>query len=171
MSNESIEERTLRRATLSRDKGDDRININNLIGSVNLGILGFLLTNLDRNISPWTIGELAIAIPCLLTSSLAYSKLRYRHDNEYARWDRFGWFTHSIGYIATLDAVAVMLYHAHFKTISWIFIGTAIVLFAAYSFLDIAIRRERVQEKSIKLGFYIVLIILGYGVPVFRGSL
>lgn len=170
MSNETTEERTQRRATLSRDKGEDRININNLIGSVNLGILAVLLGVAQGDISPWTICELAIALPCLLTSSLAYSKLRYRHGDEYAKWDRFGWFTHSIGYIATLDAVAVMLYHAHYRAVAWIFIGTSVFLFVTYSFLDVAIRKDRLYEKSIKLAFYIVLIILGYVLPVSLGS-
>lgn len=158
------------RASLSRDKGDDRININNLISTVNLGIVAFMVSGDRGTISPCALSELAIALPFLLTSSLAYSKLRYRRLAEYPYWDRFGWFTHSVGYVATLDAIGVMLHHAGHPMIAWLFIGIVISLFLCYSAMDATISPRRTREKARKLGLYFFLIVLGYVVPIVLGK-
>lgn len=164
MATETSEEREVRRHALAREKGDVRININNLVATVTLGVLCLLIgSNSDR--SSWSLAQLAIAAPCLLMSSLAYSKLRYRKFAEYETWDRFGWVTHSIGYVATLNAIAVMLHEAGHAPVAAIFMGTAIVLFVVYSALDAKEGSHRRREKSLKLAFYLLLVAGGYLIP------
>ena len=152
-----------------RIKGSDRIQINNILSAVCVGVLSILLALSGSQLSAWTIGQLAFAIPCLVTSSLAYAKICYRPSDEYRAWDRLGWVTHSVGYIMILNAMGIMLYRSDYPAISWGFIALTIILFVAYSTLDVIARKSRLKEKGLKLGFYLLSLFLGSVLPLLTG--
>ena len=95
-------------------KGSDRIQINNILCAVCVAALSLLLGLSRDKLSEWTIGQLAVAIPLLVTSSLCYAKVGYRSTDEAATWDTLGWLGHSVGYAAVLNATGTMLYRSHF---------------------------------------------------------
>src|SRR2546427_12711804 len=90
-------------------KGSDRIQINNILCAVCVAALSVLLGLSRDKLSSWAIGQLALAIPLLVTSSLAYAKVGYRHSDESRRWDTLVWLGHSLGYAAVLIATGTMV--------------------------------------------------------------
>lgn len=154
-----------------RIKGSDRIQINNILSAVCVGVLSILLGLSTSALSGWEVSQLALAIPFLVTSSLAYAKLCYRPSNEYRIWDKLGWITHSLGYIMILNAIAIMLYRSNFPVIAWGFIAITGLLFTVYSVLDIIANKKRFREKGLKLGFYLLYILFGAIVPIFAGPI
>jgi len=151
-----------------RIRGSDRIQINNLLTAVSITVLAVLLSISKPGLSGWIIIQLAITIPCLVTSSLAYAKMCYRGTDEYHIWDNLGWVTHSLGYIMILNAITILL-HQNYPMIAWILIGVTVLLFFIYSGLDIVAKRRRLKEKGLKLGFYLLLIFLGAVLPIIIG--
>lgn len=129
-------------AESSRTKGENRIQINNFIGAICIGVLAILLDKPEHLVSSWIIAQLAIAVPCLFTSSLAYSKLSYRHLRESRLWDELGWLTHSIGYLSTLNAIAIMLYAAKYHGIAWLLVSVVILVFTSYTAIAICGRPQ-----------------------------
>ena len=164
-----VEDLTKHQAEFPKAKGAERIQINNFMGAVSVGVLAVLLSLNEARFSRWAIGQLAISIPFFFTSSLAYSKLCYRDPKECPIWDKLGWITHSMGYIATLNAVIVLLYQSPYGAVTWILVATTVLLFAAYSILDVVLDRVRVREKLYKFGFYMLLIVIGSILPIIKG--
>lgn len=149
-------------------RGSDRIQINNFLGAISIATLSVLLSLSKPGTFGWIFAQLAVAIPCFITSSLAYAKMTYRENDEYYIWDNLGWVTHTLGYIMILNALTIML-HQRYTSISWIFIGVTILLFLIYSVLDVLAKRRRLKEKGLKLSFYIVLIFIGAILPILMG--
>lgn len=149
-------------------KGADRIQINNLLGAISLGAVSFLVGVSSGRINPWILGQMAIAVPCLVASSLAYSKIVYRPSKETHVWDTFGWLTHSIGYIFLLNSIALMIRAAGYFELSLGFIAVTIFLFVLYSALDVFLGFHRLREKVFKLVFYLLFIVSGSLFPVLR---
>ena len=150
-------------------KGSDRIQINNILCAVCVGALSVLLGLSNERLSAWAVGQLAAAIPCLITSSLAYAKTSYRNRDEHARWDTLGWATHTLGYVAVINAVGIMLFRNGFISVGWIFVCIVTAQFLIYSTLDIIMKRKRLREKSIKLIIYLLLLFMGLVLPVMEG--
>jgi small-conductance mechanosensitive channel len=150
-------------------KGNNRIQINNILSAVCIGALSVLLAISSDRLSPGAVGQLAIAIPCLVTSSLSYSKITYRREEEHAIWDWLGWVTHSIGYALIINALAIMAYNSNYSGIAWLFLGVNTVLFTTYSIVDVAAKSNRLVEKVWKLVFYISLLIAGSVIPIAFG--
>jgi hypothetical protein len=152
------------------NKGSNRIQVNNILSAVCLAALSVLLAQSDKVFSPWIIGQLGIAIPFLVTSSLAYAKLCYRTGGEVKVWDVLGWFTHSVGYIMILNATALLLFlRKDYQLIAWLFLGATVSVFVLYSLLDILAKRSRFLEKSWKLLFYLLSIFAGSALPILAG--
>lgn len=149
-------------------RGSDRIQINNFLGAISIATLSVLLSLSKPGTFGWIFAQLAVAIPCFITSSLAYAKMTYRGNDEYYIWDNLGWVTHTLGYIMILNALTIMLYQ-RYTSIAWIFIGVTILLFLIYSVLDVLAKRRRLKEKGLKLSFYIVLIFIGAILPILMG--
>ncbi len=149
-------------------RGSDRIQINNFLGAISIAILSVILSLSKSGTSGWIFAQLAVAIPCFITSSLAYTKMSYRGDDEYHIWDNLGWVTHTLGYILILNALTIMLYQRS-SFIAWGFIGVTILLFLIYSGLDIIAKKRRLKEKGLKLSFYILLIFIGAILPILMG--
>ncbi len=150
----------------AKAKGSDRIQVNNVLSAVCIGILSVLLSLSSENLGTWVLGQLAIAIPCLITSSLAYSKTAYRSLNEYKTWDILAWLTHSIGYLLVVNSVALLAYANNHSLTYGLFIGATAILFVAYSIIDITLKKKRLKEKLIKLTFYLALLFGGSVLPI-----
>lgn len=156
-----------RNPELYRTKGADRINVNNLLAAVCVTVLTILVTVPGNQASYWSILQLAIAIPCLITSSLCYAKCAYRSESETDTWDRAGWFTHSVGYACVINATAILLDSQ--KSIAWIFLGTNLFLFVGYAAVDMRIARSRFWEKCFKTAFNLALMFAGGALPLYCG--
>ena len=154
---------------LIRTKGSDRIQINNILAAAAIAILAVLLGVSEQRFSGWMVLQLAAATPLLVTSSLAYAKLGYRSLSEYPIWDALGWVTLTLGYIMILNALTIMLHASRYLALSWWFLGAIVLLFTAYSVLDIAASKKRLAEKLWKLGFYLVLMFCGSVLPIIAG--
>jgi hypothetical protein len=154
---------------LIRVKGTDRIQIINILAAACIAILSVLLGLSGQRFSGWMIVQLAVATPLLVTSSLAYAKVGYRDVNEYPIWDGLGWATLSLGYIMTLNALAIMLHTSGYVGAYWWFIGTTVFLYVTYSMLDVVARKDRLREKAWKLMVYLVLIFAGAALPILAG--
>ncbi len=150
----------------ARAKGSDRIQINGILSGICIGVLSVILTLSDKTISEIVIIQLAMAVPCLTTSSLAYAKTCYRDMGEFNKWDTLGWLTNTLGYIMVLNSMAFLLYQSKYYLSTWIFIGTEIVLFAVYSIIDAHLKHSRIKEKVLKIIFYYFLIFLGSVLPI-----
>lgn len=145
-------------------KGSERIQINNILTAVCIGALSLFLFFEDK-ISPWSVGQLAMAVPLLVTSSLAYSKVCYR-IGEHRIWDPLGWFTHSIGYIMIINAITILIYKSNYHSVAWLFTAVVVFLFILYSMMDVIAKKRRFFEKTVKLLFYLFLIFIGSVLPV-----
>ena len=69
-----------------RTKGSDRILINSILAAVSIAALAVMLDSKEHKLNAWSIAQLAMSIPFLITSPLAYAKTCYRHDDEYYTW-------------------------------------------------------------------------------------
>ena len=152
-----------------RQKGSDRIQINNILAAACIAILSVLLGLSGQAFSGWMVFQLAAATPLLVTSSLAYAKLCYRDIAEYPTWDTLGWITLSLGYIMLLNTLAIMLYTGGYVAASWWFMGATALLFVVYSVIDVILRKKRLKEKAWKLGFYLGLMFCGAALPMLAG--
>lgn len=156
-------------ALLGRQKGSERIQINNNLTAVCLGILVIVLSISTTSMSVSVLVQLALAIPFFVTSSLAYSKTCYRTANEFRHWDTLGWCAHTLGYIAVINATMLLVYRSGFHTIAWIFLICVFALFIIYSIIDINLKPARRWEKLIKLGLYALLFFMGSIFPIAKG--
>jgi|GEM_PF-2685454 len=150
-------------------KGSDRISINSILCGVCIAALSVLLGLSREKLSSWTVGQLAIAVPLLITSSLCYAKVGYRHTDEAGRWDLLGWLGHSLGYAAVLNAIGILLYRSGFVAVAWVFVVTVLFLFLVYSIVDLHAKRKRIKEKLWKFMFYVSLLFAGMVLPILLG--
>ena len=155
-----------RQKGLGRSKGSDRIQVNNILAAACVTMLSVLLSFSGERFSDWMVVQLAAATPLLVTSSLAYAKISYRDAKETPIWDNLGWATLSLGYIALLNALAIVLTATNHPAASWWFMGVTILLFVVYSVLDVKADRKTLKEKAWKLGFYLALMFLGAILPI-----
>lgn len=163
IANTSVKEERLRALS------DNRIQINSVLSGLCVAVLTVLLALPDAKLGNWVVGQLASAVPILVTSSLAYAKLKYRDEDEMAMWNTFGWLTHSVGYIMILNAMVIMLYQNGYPSMAWILLSLIIILFAAYSILDVIAKRKRLLEKGFKALFYIFVLLGGTVTPLLLG--
>ena len=152
-----------------RARGSDRIQVNNLLSAICIGALFFLLSTSNQRINEWTTIQLSVAIPLLITSSLAYAKTCYRDFQEFRKWDILGWLTHSIGYLFILNAIFVLLYQSKYLFSAWLFIGSVLLLFVVYSVTDVLAKKSRWNEKLLKLILYFSIIFFGSILPMLSG--
>jgi len=150
----------------SKIKGSDRIQINNLLVAICVPTLTIIISLGDQILNEASIIQLALAIPCLVSSSLAYAKICYRPEREFSIWDKLGWILHSLGYIMIINSTALTLYFNEHIFTSWILILISSVFFITYSVIDIFLKSERKKEKIFKLVFYLSIIAIGYLIPI-----
>jgi hypothetical protein len=154
-----------------RALSDNRIQINNVLSGLCIAILTVLLALPSVTLGNWVVGQLAGAVPILITSSLAYAKLKYRDEDEIAMWNTFGWITHSIGYIMILNAMVIMLYRNGYPSMAWLLLILISILFLVYSVLDVIAKRKRLLEKGLKALFYMFVLLGGTITPMLLGCI
>jgi hypothetical protein len=152
-----------------RVKGSNRIQMNNNLTAVSLVIVSILLTTDKISVGAVALSQLAIAIPCLATSSLAYAKLCFRDVGEYKLWNWLGWFTHSVGYLAILNSFTLMLAKSNHESIAWLFLGVIIFLHILYFVLNVIGKVTRWKLSGLKLFFYASILFFGAALPMIKG--
>jgi hypothetical protein len=128
--------------------------------------LTIIISTGDRILNVASIIQFSLAIPCLVSSSLAYSKTRYRPETEFKVWDKLGWIMHSLEYIMIINSTALTLYFNRYIFSSWLLIIMTTVLFIIHSVVDILLKAHRKREKIMKLGFYLFIMIAGFLIPI-----
>jgi hypothetical protein len=149
-------------------KGSNRIQINNILGAMCLGVLTVIIGLSKDTLNLWVVSQLAIAIPLLVTSSLAYSKICYRNENEYIVWNNLAWLTHSLGYISILNAIAIFLSKNGYPSSAILFLGGTITLHLVYTIINISMDKSRLLVSSLKLLFYMLLFSVGSIYPILK---
>ena len=149
-----------------RIKGSDRIQINNLLSAICIGILTILLTVSKYKISQWILVQLSCAIPSLIISSLSYAKITYRDSNEIKIWDSFGWLLHIIGYILITNSILLLLYQTNNRISFWVFFIFNWLCYLIYSLIDIFKNKGHICEKFCKIYLFSLLIFIGSFIPV-----
>ena len=150
----------------SKTKGSDRIQINNLLVAICVPTLTIIISLGDKILNVASIIQLSLAIPCLVSSSLAYAKICYRPEMEFKIWDKLGWILHSLGYIMIINSTALTLYFNEHIFSSWLLIIMTTVFFITYSVIDILLKAQRKREKIMKLGFYLLIMTVGFLIPI-----
>src|SRR5262245_46962425 len=149
------------------NKGANRIQVNNILSAICLATLSVLLST-GWSITPWAIGQLAMAIPLLVSSSLAYAKLCYRSD-EWWYWDTLGWFTHSAGYVMILNATFLLMARKGYPETAYLFLGVSVTTFVLYSLVDAVLKPHRWLEKTWKLLLHVGALFAGSLLPLLAG--
>jgi hypothetical protein len=149
-----------------RQKGSDRIQINNLLSSICIGMLTILLTLSKFSISKWILVQLSCAIPCLYISSLSYSKIVYREPVEMKYWDNLGWFLHMGGYVLVINSLLLLLLQTDNYFSFWVFLIFTWISYFLYSFIDVKINNDHIREKSIKLYVFSFCLFVGSIIPL-----
>ncbi len=147
-------------------KGPARIIINNFLCAFAIALLVIYLKEISKqNTFDIIILQLTAAIPFLFTSSLSYTKISYRHPNEYHVWNNTAWLTHTIGYFLIINALFLILVFNKKYTIAFVFLGITIGLTLLYSIIDIVLDKKRLSEKLGKEFFYISCVVFGSLLP------
>jgi hypothetical protein len=152
-----------------RAKSSDRIQIINILAAASITILALLLGVSEKPQSSWIVIQLAAAIPLLVTSSMSYAKLGYRHQKELKVWDTLGWYTLSLGYGMMLNAMSLMLFVSNYYLPCMVFISITVVSFLFYNGLDVLLSAKRLKEKGWKFLAYILMIVIGAILPIISG--
>lgn len=161
-----IEAEKLEFRDYSKIKGSDRIQINNLLVAICVPTLTIVISLGDQILNEASIIQLSLAIPCLVSSSLAYAKICYRQEREFIIWDKLGWILHSLGYIMIINSTALTLYFNEHIFTAWLLISITIVFFITFSVVDISLKAQRKKEKIIKLTFYLLILAIGFLIPI-----
>jgi len=99
--------------------------------------------------------ELVLAIPFLLSSSLARSKLGY--SSHPMKWNWLGWITYIIGYALLLNVVGIIVAFYLDVNLSILFFIVNWILCIVYSLIEISYKKERLKERLFKDSFFILL--------------
>jgi len=155
---------------LRNAKGTNRIQINNNLTAVSLVILSLLLMSERLFIGVAAICQLALSIPLLATSSLAYAKSCYRNPEEYRKWDHFAWLTHSLGYLLILNSFTLILLRSPYHIVGWLFFSVNFLLHISYSVINVWCKPARITKTIVKMLIYTCIIVAGTIMPIEFGS-
>jgi hypothetical protein len=137
-----------------------RIDINRSLLSVCFSLFVFIIAInskiLQNNII--VASELTIAIPILLSSIFARSKLAYTQRTE--MWNNFGYITFTIGYAFLINVVGILLSSLVTLYVGLLFFGLNILMSLIYSTFEIIEDKSRLSSRFYKDLFFILLIII-----------
>ena len=146
-------------------KARARIDINIALLSI-----GFLLFTLIVTIKPSILSnniilaaELTLAIPLLITSSLARTKLIDPLKRKI--WDNFGFITFILAYGMLINVIGIFLSFIVNIEISMIFFGVNILMALLYSTVEIIENKTRISSRFYKDAFFILILIFGGILP------
>jgi hypothetical protein len=148
-------------------KAANRISLNSQLLPAAIGIF-FITVNLRSEIllQKAVAIQLSLAIPLLLTSTLAYSKLGYREKVE--RWNVLGWVCFAIAYSFIINVIGILLANIVGKDLSTTFFLTVWSLAFIYSMIDVSYDRKVLKERFIK-DFFVIFIQVSLGLFVALG--
>jgi len=145
-------------------KASSRIALNTRLIALTFSIF-FLTINLRQELFSQKIVllQLILAIPLLLTSTLAYSKVSYRERTN--RWEILSWITFVLGYSFLLNIVGILVGNIAGVLLATIFFVASWILTLTYSLIDISYNKSVIKERLVKDGIFI-LIQLTFGLLV-----
>jgi hypothetical protein len=104
--------------------------------------------------------QLVLAIPFLLTSTLANSKLSYTLHERH--WDTLGWCCFIIGYGFLLNVVGIFVFFLLGFTPAILFFLVNIALMLIYSFVQISYDKRNIERRLAKdIVFILILLVFG----------
>jgi hypothetical protein len=143
------------------EKAVSRIELNSDLLQVAIGAFFVIITMRAELLSskPLLI-QLVASIPLLLTSTLAYSKVRYKKD--VAAWNKLGWITFITAYAFLMNTIGILIGIWIDVSISLIFFALSCVLTITHSVIEVRYDKKSVKERLLKdLLFISVQILLG----------
>jgi len=117
-------------------KSNARITINSMLVGVAATVL-FLIIAINPKLlqnSFWLSLQLVLITPFLIISSLAYSKLAYKHEPE--KWNIFAWTCFVIGYCFMINVIAILMAQIGLALIGILLLASSLVLNYIYASLD-----------------------------------
>ncbi len=151
---------------LKQGKSNDRILMNTALIVVAFTAFALIVTLQSQILVANNIlaMQLVLAIPLLLTSTLANSKLAYtRHEQH---WENLAWITFIFGYGFLLNVVGILIHLLIGIIPAAVFFGVNIFLTLAYSAVEVSYNRNSLSRRLIKdLVFILVLFVFGI-VPI-----
>ena len=94
---------------------DNRVQIYNVLSGLCIAILTVILALPGAKLGNWVIGQLAVAVPTLMTLIPGLREAQLQRVDEFRIWNTFAWITHSLGYIMILNATVLMLYRNNYS--------------------------------------------------------
>jgi hypothetical protein len=143
------------------EKATSRIDLNSDLLQVAIGAFFVIITMRAELLSskPLLI-QLVASIPLLLTSTLAYSKVRYKKD--VAGWNQLGWITFIIAYAFLMNTIGILIGVWIDVSMSLIFFSLSCVLTIIHSAIEVKYDRKCLRERVLKdMLFISVQIVLG----------
>ncbi|MEK6895666.1 MAG: hypothetical protein AABX48_04045 [Nanoarchaeota archaeon] len=104
--------------------------------------------------------QLTLAIPFLMTSLLAHSKLAESKSNI-KRLDSFGYICYTIGYTFFVNTIGILLATFVSLQISMFFFSANIIMALLYSTILTSHNISQIKSRLVKDVFFILLIVLG----------
>ncbi|MDO8468048.1 MAG: hypothetical protein Q7S56_03840 [Nanoarchaeota archaeon] len=108
--------------------------------------------------------QLTLALPFLMSSSLAKSKIA-EAANYIKSLDNFGYLCYIIGYTFFVNTIGLLLATFVSVKVSMIFFGANIVMALLYSVVITTYNKKQVFSRLLKDGLFILLIVLGGILP------
>ena len=93
-----------------------------------------------------------------MSALFARSKLGYTIKAR--RWDNLGFFAFLLGYTFLINVVGILLISLISLKVGIIFFGVNILSPIVYSCVDISYDRNKLKERLLKDGFFILLVII-----------
>lgn len=108
--------------------------------------------------------QLVLAIPLLLTSTLANSKLTY--TKHAPKWETLGWSAFIFGYGFLINVVGILIFILVGVPFAMLFFAVNILLTFGYSAVEVSYNRKALARRLAKdLTFVLILFIFGM-VPI-----
>lgn len=136
--------------------------------SVGIALLGisFTVFALTLNLRPDLLKDeflalqLVLAIPFLISSTLARVKMVHRIAES--RWEIFGFGTFVLAYGFLINSIGILLSTIVSFTVTLLFFVINIISALVYSFIGISYDRTKLKERLLKdLIFVVIVIFLG----------
>lgn len=153
-------------------KATSRINLSLFLLTVSVTAF-FLIINLKEELfyNKILLMQLILAIPLLLTSTLAYSKIGYRDKVE--RWDLLGWVTFTFGYAFGVNVIGILVGDIISVPLGLIFFAISWLLVIIYYFVDISYEKNTFRVSISKILLFILICLIGdfFYFPYYIGTL
>jgi hypothetical protein len=141
-----------------------RLDLNRSLLAINFTIFA-LIVSLNPSLfklTPFTL-QLTTAIPLLLSSSFARTKVAYSKKPEI--WKDYGYYTFLIGYSFMINVFGIILSKNFDLVYGIFFLIFNIFVAIMYSLLEIIENKSKLRTRIIKDSLFITIIVLGGILP------